>query len=49
MNDSGKKMLPLLNPRLTNSRYGHEKVPDDGFDDDDDSFDKVISEYEYCF
>ena len=36
VNDSGKKMLPLLNPRLTNSWYRHEKVPDDGFDDDDD-------------
>ena len=37
VNDSGKKkMLPLLNPRLTNSWYRHEKVPDDGFDDDYD-------------
>ena len=34
--------------RLTNSWYGYEKVPDDGFDNDD-SFDKVISEYACCF
>ena len=31
--------------RLTDSWYGYEKVPDDGLDNDDDSFDKVISEY----
>ena len=42
-------MLPLLNPRLTNSWYRYEKVPDHGLDDDYDQFDKLISEYEYCF
>ena len=34
--------------RLTNSWYGYEKVPVDGFDNDD-SFDKVISEYACLF